>query len=329
MTDQVRISVRGRTSAAPVETVCGARIICRGSMIRIGEVFDEYWLEPAQLPPYPTLIEELSERGNRPDIFTFAQRIPDALVRFPQYHHETENYAVLALTSHEEWMRSQVSSATRRNIKAAAKRGIRVVVSDYDAAYVQGISGIYNESRVRAGRRFWHYGKDLAAVGEENGTYRERSTYLAALYDTEMIGYMKIVWNERNAAIMQILSKLAHRDLRPNNALMSEAVRQCCLRGAERLIYERFDYGKKSGDSLTRFKQGNGFTRLDLPRYYVPLTMRGSLALSAGMHHDIGERMPEWMAGPLRNARQKWYESSLRTVGSSRTIAAKGDADER
>lgn len=309
-------------------TVCGARIISRGRLIRIAEVFDEYWLESADLPLYPALIDELRSRSDRPDIFTFAQRIPDTLVRFPEYQHETENYAVLELTSHEEWLRSRIPAATRRNIKAAAKRGVRVVVSEYDAAYVQGISAIYNEARIRAGRRFWHYGKDLSAVRDENGTYRERSTFLAAVYEGEMIGYMKIVWSGPNAAIMQILSKLAHRDLRPNNALMSEAVRQCCMHGAERLIYEKFDYGKKSGDSLTRFKQGNGFARVDLPRYYIPLTTRGSLALSAGMQHGLGERLPEWVAAPLRNARQRWYESKIPTAAAARPTAVQGKADD-
>jgi hypothetical protein len=89
---------------------------------------------------------------------------------------------------------------------------------------------------------------------------------------------------------------------------MAEAVRQCCIRGVEYLLYEKYDYGKKSGDSLTRFKQNNGFMRMDVPRYYVPLTPKGALALRMGFHKDAKDRLPEWIGAPLRDIRQRWYD---------------------
>jgi hypothetical protein len=173
---------------------------------------------------------------------------------------------------------------------------------------VHGISTIYNETPIISGRRSWHFGKDLAIVRRENGTYAARSTYLAAYSRGEMVGYLKVVWDRRTAAIMQILSKISVRDCRPNNALLAEAVRQSCRRGIEYLLYERFDYGKKRGDSLTRFKQNNGFLRMDLPRYYVPLTTKGALALRLGLHKNLKDRCPEWMAARLRALRTKWYK---------------------
>ena len=154
---------------------------------------------------------------------------------------------------------------------------------------------IFDESPVRHGRKYWHYGKDFAAVQEENGTYRERSTFLGAYLKDEMIGYMKIVWDTRSAAIMQILSKMEFLDKRPNNALLSEAVRLCSERGVNHLLYERFVYGNKGEDSLTRFKESNGFVRMDLPRHYVPLTHKGSIALRLGLHRDSKDLVPQGM----------------------------------
>ncbi len=74
------------------------------------------------------------------------------------------------------------------------------------------------------------------------------------------------------------------------------------------LTYESFQYGKKAGDSLTRFKENNGFARMDVPRYYVPLTRKGLVALRMGLHWSPKERMPEWIATPLRDLRRKWHE---------------------
>ena len=175
-----------------------------------------------------------------------------------------------------------------------------------------GIMSIYNETPIRAGRRFWHFGKSFETVKAENGTYAERSTYLAAYRGDEMVGYLKIVWDVDTAAIMQILSKMSFRDCKPNNALLSEAVRQCCLRSVSYLLYEAFDYGNKIGDSLTRFKQNNGFLRVNVPRYYVPLTNMGALALRFGFHKRPAQRVPEWIAAPVRDLRSKWHERHAR-----------------
>ncbi len=310
MSTTIQLSQRGKTAALPAIELLGVNIISQGRLLKIGEIFDEYWLERSVLPPYVNLISELLASEQRPDLFTFAQRVPDAVPVYP-YHWETENYAVLPLTTYDRWLKEQVPSTTKRNVKASEKRGITVRACTYDDDYVRGVSSIYNESPIRAGRRFWHYGKELDAVRRENGTYAERSLFLAAYHQDEMVGYLKVVFDRRTAAVMQILSKLAYRDHRTNNALMAEAVRQCCMRGIEFLLYEKFDYGNKTGDSLTRFKQSNGFGRLNVPRYYVPLTAKGRLALRLGLHRNAKDRIPEWIGAPLRNLRQRWHERGI------------------
>ncbi len=307
MTNVHSISVKGKRINVPAMQLCGVTVLMKGRLFKIGAIFDEYWLKHSELPNPLTLLAELKKRNDKPDIFTFTQRVPDTEPAY-DYHYERDNYAVLPISTYDEWFNKQIPSASKRNIRASEKRGVTVRVSEYDDDYVKGIMAIYNETPLRAGRKYWHYGKDFETVKSENGTYAERCIFLAAYYQGEMVGYLKIVCDKEVAALMQILSKTAVRDCRPNNALLAEAVKQCCLRGIKYLIYEKFDYGNKTGDSLTKFKQNNGFARMDIPRYYVPLTTKGFLGLKLGLHKSLAERIPEWIAAPLRELRTKAYQ---------------------
>jgi hypothetical protein len=301
------VNAGGRGSGAAAVPVAGVTVVSKGRLFQTGEIFDEYWLQHQQLPSPELIIAELKSLKGRPDIFTFAQRVPEVSPRYA-YYHEPDNYAVLPVSTYDEWLEKRISATTRRNIRLSAKRGIEIREAAYDDDYVKGIMSIYNESPIRAGRRFRHFGKSFDKVKAENGTYAERSTFLAALRGEEMVGYLKIVWDAHTAAIMQILSKISVRDSRPNNALMAEAVKLCCARKVGHLLYEKYDYGNKVGDSLTKFKENHGFARVDVPRYYVPLTTRGALALRLGLHRKLVERVPEWVAAPLRDMRTKWHE---------------------
>lgn len=307
MLNLINVSIRGKEKGLPAEQIYGITIFSRGRLLKVAEIFDEYWLERNLLPCPKLLTAELQEKKDRPDIFTFAQRVPDVNPKY-NYRYEWDNYAILPISTYERWFQKQIPAATRRAIRASEKREIIVQVSEYDDDYIRGIMSIYNETPVRAGRQFWHYGKDFETVKRENGTYASRSTYLAAYCHSEMVGYLKIVWDGHTAAIMQILSKMSFRDCRPNNALLAEAVKQCCLRNTNYLLYEKFDYGKKTADSLTKFKQNNGFIRMDVPRYYIPLTIKGCMALWLGLHKNLIERLPESIAAFMRNLRTKWYE---------------------
>jgi hypothetical protein len=307
MSHVLDVSVGGKPVRVQAIQLYGVDLLLHGRFIKTAQIFDEYWLQREVLPSPETVIAALRTREDKPDLFVFMQRVPDTSLRY-HYHHELDNYAVLPLSTYKHWFQHQIPAATRRAIRASEKRGIWTRVCEYNSEYVQGISAIYNETPIRAGRRFWHFGKDIEIVRRENGTYSERSTYLAAYSRGEMVGYLKVVWDRRTAAIMQILSKLSVRDCRPNNALLAEVVRQSCMRGVEYLLYEQFDYGKKRGDSLTRFKQNNGFLRMDIPRYYVPLTTKGSIALRLGLYKNLKDRRPEWMVAGFRDLRTKWYE---------------------
>ena len=91
---------------------------------------------------------------------------------------------------------------------------------------------------------------------------------------------------------MHILAMIQHRDKAPTNALIAQAVRSCGERRIPHLWYANFSYGKKQHDSLADFKLHNGFQKTDVPRYYVPLTVAGRMALRLGVHHEIGTWLP-------------------------------------
>lgn len=299
------ISTMGRKIQAPAVRLDDVIVVMSGKFIRLGEVFDAYWREADMLPDLQCVVEQLKTAVNRPDVFTFVQRAPETQPRY-DYYMEWDNVAAIPVSTHENWLREQISSASRRNIRTSEKKGVTVRVEPYDEKYVRGIMSIYNESPIRAGRKFWHHGKPFEVVEAENGTYRERSTYLGAYLQDEFIGYMKIVWDTRSAAIMQIISKLEYRDRRPNNALMSHTVKLCAERGVKYLLYERLIYGNKGEDSLTRFKRENGFIRMDLPRFYIPLTLKGKIALMFGLHREMKEIVPQRLRQQLVDLRDKW-----------------------
>ena len=309
MLDIINVSVKGKIKSLPARQLHGVIIYFRGRLLKTAEIFDEYWIERDLLPSPELLLDELQESEYTPDLLTFTQRLSDVAPKY-NYFYELDNYAVLHLSNYEKWFKSQINDSTRRNIRASEKRGIEIRVSEYDDEYVKGIMSIYNETPIRAGRNYWHYGKDFETVKMENGTYAARSTYLAAYFQGEMVGYLKVVWDKDTAAIMQILSKISVRNCRPNNALLAEAVKQSCLRDVRYLLYEKFDYGKKTGDSLTKFKQNNGFIRMNIPRYYIPLSFKGVIALRLGLHNNLTEKVPEWIAAPIRAFREKLYESN-------------------
>lgn len=300
------VSIKGQKCSVPAFRIDDIKVVVQGGVIKIAEIFDEYWLLAESLPDPLWVLDKLRRVANKPDIFTFAQRAPDTKPHY-EFHTEWDNVAVIPVTTYDEWFREQVSSASRRNIRTSEKKGVVVKEGKFDDEYVRGIMAIYNESPVRQGRKFWHYGKEFDAVERENGTYRERSSFLGAYVDGQMVGYMKIVWDRQSAAIMQVLSKLEFREKRPNNAMLSAAVRLCAERKIPYLLYEKYVYGTKADSSLTRFKRENGFVRMDLPRYYVPLTVKGKMAIALGLYRDPKDMVPEWLRTRLIALRDKWY----------------------
>ena len=159
----------------------------------------------------------------------------------------------------------------------------------FDGALVHGMQGVYSESPIRQGKPNVHYGKDFETVYRDEATFLDRSIFIGAFLGEELIGFAKLVTDQNRtlANLMNIVAMVKHRDKAPTNALIAQAVRICADRGIQYLLYQNFTYGRKKPDSLTNFKEVNGFQRIDVPRYYIPLTTVGWLALRLRLHHKL------------------------------------------
>jgi hypothetical protein len=242
------------------------------------------------------------------DLFTFLQKLPDTSPKYP-YPLEMDNLAVLPVSTFDNWWTKQIGFKARNKAKQAAKKGIVVREVPLDDVLVSGIWQIYNECPVRQGRLFPHYGKDLETVRKMSGTFLDSSVFIGAFDGERLIGFIKLTMDDSQtqAGIMHIVSLLEQRDKAPTNALVAQAVRSCADRGICHLVYSNFAYGKKVQSSLSDFKERNGFQRVDLPRYYVPLTAWGSLAFKLGLHRSLLDMVPESVGAKLREARTAWY----------------------
>ena len=96
------------------------------------------------------------------------------------------------------------------------------------------------------------------------------------------------------------------------NALIAKAVDVCHKKKFPYLVYGKFVYGKKGEDKLTDFKRHNGFKKICLPRYYIPLTFKGKIALKLNLHHDIEKILPQKIIVRLLDLRKKWYSKKYR-----------------
>jgi hypothetical protein len=257
--------------------------------------------------PEPT-IAALRAMPNRPDLFTFLQSLADVTPKY-KYHMEWDNMAVIRVTTFEEWWNKQILSVPRNRMKQAGKRGVVLREVPFSDDLVRGIKKIYDETPVRQGRRFPHYNEDFDSLYRAEGTFLDHAIFLGAYLGEELIGFIKLVadedWNQ--AGMMNILSMISQRDKAPNNALVAEAVRACANHGISNLVYYRFAHGKRTGDSLSDFKTNCGFKRVDVPRYYVPLTAWGHAALKLGLHHRLRDRLPEPVGEKLRELQKKWH----------------------
>lgn len=294
-----------------IAKILGKDLNIAGPLIRIGRLNAEQF---ESLPDPTTFVEVLRHSGTRVDLLTFVENVSNTSPRFA-YPMEWDNLAVLAVSTFDNWWTKQINGKTRNMVRRAEKGGVATREIPFDDDLVEGISRIYNETRIRQGRRFPHYEKNIATVRAENGTFLNRSVFIGAFLEGDLIGFAKLVSHEdrQQAGLMQIISMIKHRDKAPTNALIAQAVKSCVQRQIPYLFYSHFAYGKKQRDSLSDFKEHNGFQRIDLPRYYVPLTRWGAVGLGLGFHKRLIDQVPESVQTKLRSIR------NLRTVGLLRT----------
>ena len=292
-------------------TINGQRIMVEGKALRIAS-FEQEWFEDVEDPQ--TLINELRKTEPRPDILTFWQRLPDTEPKY-SYSMETEPIAALPIKSYSYWWDKQIDCKTRNMVRKSHKKGVTVRMVSFDDEIVRGMTSIFNETPIRQGRRFLHYGKDFETVKREFSRFLFREEIFGAYVGEELVGFIMLAYAGRYAYLGQIISKIARRDLAPNNALLAKAVERCAEKGIPYLAYALW-----LEDGLGGFKRSNGFERFDLPRYFVPLTPKGKLALKLGVHRGWKGAVPKHLRQPLKNLRKRWYALRWRP-GSEQTAS--------
>jgi len=255
------------------------------------------------------VIAELRGMPGRPDLFTFVEDVSVTERRF-RYSMERENFAVIPVTTFDHYFSKQILTVGRNRARQAGKKGVVLREVEFDEKLVRGIWEIYNETPIRQGRPYPHFGKDLDTIYREEATFLDTAAFAGAYVGDELIGFIKVVWDEKRVqgGLMNILSKIGHRDKAPTNALVGEAVKICERRGLPNLVYGCYAFAGRSEDNLTDFKQKAGFKRVEVPRYWVPLTAWGAMALRLGLHHRFVDRLPEGWSNKLREWRAGWYQ---------------------
>jgi hypothetical protein len=287
--------IKGQPTAIDCIDILGQRYTITHGVLRL----EDEWYEDIANPA--AVIESLQLRIHKPDLFTFWQRLPDTEPRF-HYHTEWEELAVLPITSYDHWFKEQIKSRVRNQIRKAEKDGITVRETTYDDDFVRGMTAIFNEAPVRQGRPFWHYGKDFETVKQQFSRYIFREHMIAADYQGEMIGLVMLGDAGRYGLTGQVLSALKHRDKATNNVLIAKTVEVCARLNLPHLCYLYW-----GDDSLAEFKRRCGFEPVRVPRYFVPLTTRGRLALQLGTHRGWKAMIPEGLKRKLKHWRSRWY----------------------
>lgn len=297
---KVNKSIKGKQLLFDGLRIDNKEIIATGKVIRT-VCLKEEWDDDVENPGL--IVEELKKRKFRTDLFTFIQRLPEIEPKY-NYFMEWESIAALSVLSFDEWWK-KLPKKTRQNIRNTEKFGVVVKPVDFNDEFVVGIMDIYNDTPIRQGKTFWHYGKDFNTVKTENSTYLDRCDFLGAYYNGGLIGFIKLVYSGKTANPMQILSKIEHRDdkLKPTSLLIAKAVHLC-----EQKKIPFLTYGLWGDGPLNEFKRRNGFERVLLPRYYIPLTIKGEMALKLNLHHGVIEMFPEKMIVYMKNMRKKLYE---------------------
>jgi hypothetical protein len=306
------IRVKGKAVWVPSAEVEGRIVIAVGKWLKEAAVRDEDLVEGEIVADPESFILHLKEIGLKADLFTFPQKLPDSAPRY-RYHLEWDNFAVIPITTFTNWWEQRVEASVRRAVRKAAKAGVVVRLAEFDDAFVRGIVNINNETPIRQGKPFWHFHKSFEGVKRENSTYAERNDFLGAYYLDELIGFIRLTYADSVANIVQILTMTKHYDKRPANALIAKAVEMCEKRGISYLLYNNYIYNDPKS-SLTEFKRRNGFEQLLLPRYYVPLTTKGKIALGLGLHRGLTRRIPKPLFRQLLQIRSLWYERRLKAV---------------
>jgi hypothetical protein len=230
--------------------------------------------------PTKPLLDAL--RSDGVDLFSFIERsfLNSSLKRRSNLFSVQEGTGLLHITSYDNWLKSISSRA--RFVRKGFRLGLKVEVVDIDDQFLKSALKIYNETPVRQGRRYTGYGVSMEDLKAKFAAM-PNSEVLGAYFEENLIGLVWVGYGDRVAALRSFLSLISSRDKYPNNCLIAGTVKRCFEKGYEFLTYGNMGYNP----SLDFFKQSNGFRIFYVPRYYVPLTSKGVVAMKLRLHQPL------------------------------------------
>jgi hypothetical protein len=305
-------------TTSPHLIVAGKRVEIDGRLVKTARLEDEAFEDVDQ----PAVLIDDLKRRRAADILTFCQRLPLNTPRF-QYPMEWESIAVLPVTTYEHWWTSQINNKTRNLVVKARKKGVVLKPTAFDDRFIKGVTAIFNETPIRQERPFLHYGKTFDTVKVQFARYLFREDIVGAYLGDELIGFIMLANAGRFATLTQIISMQQHRDKSPNNALIAKAVELCAERHIPHLVYALWPRG-----SLREFKRHNGFEEVKLPRYFVPLTAAGQLAVKLRLYRNPVEYLPESTIMYLRGLRSQFYAYRYREAMTIRSSSERSAPSE-
>jgi hypothetical protein len=295
---QETIRIKGEPVQFAAVRVNNQTFIISGKFVKTANLQKE-WQDDVANPD--EVIQALKSSPAKIDLVKFWQRIPDTKAKY-EYYKEWRQIAVIPIRDFKNWWDKQISPKVRNKIRKAQKLGVVIEQVQFDDEFLQGVMAIYKESPVRRGKPFWHYGRDAQSVKKGMSADLDEAILIGAYYQKELIGFIKLLLTDRYAMIVLILDKMSHRDKAPMNGMIAKAVEICANRKISYITYtvwRRGDHGK--------FQESNGFEKMPVPEYYVPLTIKGALALRLRLHEGIKGAIPEKVMIWLLSWRKKWY----------------------
>jgi hypothetical protein len=289
----------------------GQTFLVQGKLLKTATLKHE-WQEDVDDPAEAS--KQLKQAPLRIDLLRFWQRIPEQEAKY-SFYREWCNVAAIPIKDYQHWWDKQIRFRARNKMRKAQKLGVVIQEIAFSDEFVRGVVEIYNQSPVRRGKPFRHYGKEFETVKAELSVDLDEAVFVAAYYEQELIGFIKFVVADRYAMVTLILDKIVHRDKSPTNGMIAKVVEICAARKIPYFTYtlwRRGDHG--------RFQESVGFEKFPVPEYYIPLTLRGKIALRLRLHRGLVGLIPEPLMVRLLALRTKYYHAKFGRKMSNRSV---------
>lgn len=288
--------------------ICNTEIAIVGRLFRIAKLRHE-WFEYLQDPT--GLIGALKKSGPPADLLTFVQEAHLPQPDFP-YHYDLAGVSLLTIKNYDHWW-EHLHFKARNKARKAGKSGVEIRATVLDDQFAHGVERLYNESPLRQGRKFTHYGKNFATIKDDLSSFPERSFFIGAYCKGELIGFMKLFLGNEILRIIHILAAIEHRDKCVMDALIAHAVKMC-----DEMNIPHLHYGDWTSRGLGVFREKYQFQRHDCRRYFVPLNARGRFMLHFRLYRPIRDQLPQSWVDRLMTLRDQC--NALRYSTSGRMI---------